>query len=195
MVRFCEQYYKMNIGGEDKVVLHRYSQITSKWYMLDGTEYTDESSLSEIEAQAIKENEINDGMLYELAKNAGDSEYSKLMIGELPIPEEFKSNSSTVAYFLPILEQSFIDDLGEPSYVDGNPYSESNKYVIGNSYIALAAFDENLNFFYALFSTLLTNCGYIASGVMSWMETAENKMNEMSEKITALENKLNEGNT
>lgn len=195
MIKFCEQYYKMNIGGEDKVVLHRYSQITSKWYALDGTEYTDESSLSEIEAQAIKENEINDGMLYELAKNAGDSEYSKLMIGELPIPEEFKSNSSTVAYFLPILEQSFIDDLGEPSYVDGNPYSESNKYVIGNSYIALAAFDENLNFSYALFSTLLMNCGYISEGVINWMETAENKMAEMSEKITALENKLNEGNT
>lgn len=195
MIRFCEQYYKMNIGGEDKVVLHRYSQITSKWYMLDGTEYTDESALSDIEAQAIRENEINDGMLYELAKNAGDSEYSKLMIGELPIPEEFKSNSSTVAYFLPVLEQSFVDDMGEPNYVDGNPYSESNKYVIGNSYIALAAFDDNFNFSYALFSTLLMNCGYIARGAINWMKTAENKMTEMSEKITALENKLNESNT
>ena len=39
------------------------------------------------------------------------------------------------------------------------------------------------------------NCGYISEGVINWMETAENKMNEMSEKITALENKLNEGNT
>lgn len=263
MINTCEQYYKMNINGEDVPVIHRYTQITSKWFDADGNEYTDESVLEQILQQVSNENRITPASLYKelggkvswtpaptaelpdrktivlkngdmligtdlngsqvnlamvnrwgvadygslsipfninssvrptvqlpgesgdeahdiaFMEDVGDSEYSKRMIGEMVIPDVLFETSMT-PYYLPELEQSFVDDMGEPEYVDGNPISDTNKYQIGRPYIVIGGFDDDFVFHYGLYSPLTGKVGYIISLLVSAYDDLAKKIEKIS---------------
>ncbi len=71
--------------------------------------------------------------------------------GKINIPAQYQDTS--VVQLLPALEQSYVDDLGNPDTIDGKPYdAQTNNYKIGNPYLAIAYFDEALVMHYHLYS-------------------------------------------
>lgn len=71
--------------------------------------------------------------------------------GKINIPIQYQDTS--VVQLLPALEQSYVDDLGNPDTIDGKPYdAQTNNYKIGNPYLAIAYFDEALVMHYHLYS-------------------------------------------
>ena len=91
-------------------------------------------------------------------------DYMETMIGSIP----FSSfGEAYVSQLLPSLEQSYIDDLGNPEKIDGEPYdSESNNYVIGDPYMVFMWFDESLVMHYVLFSKDYPGLGILLVSVM-----------------------------
>lgn len=90
--------------------------------------------------------------------------------GSINIPNQYW-NAATIQ-LIPSLEQSYIDDLGNPDTINGNPFdSQSNTYVIGNPYLALAYFDEALVMHYHLYTA--GNAQYIGQVFYAMMEYAK----------------------
>lgn len=71
--------------------------------------------------------------------------------GKISIPEQYQDTS--VVQLIPALEQSYIDDLGNPDTINGEPFDAStNTYHIGNPYLSIAYFDEALVMHYHLYA-------------------------------------------
>lgn len=97
-------------------------------------------------------------------------EYKKQMFGDIDV-DKYIENTAYSAQFLAKLEQSYIDDLGNPDNIDGKPYdSTTNKYVIGQPYLTWAYFDDTFTFHYDLYSKL--HCGFFGDTLMSILGTS-----------------------
>ena len=93
------------------------------------------------------------------------------------------------------LEQSYLDDLGNPDNVNGIPYSTENQPLLGQPYLSFAKFDEDFNFHYDLFIINgQYNLGYLGVffQIMKLnMDTYDSKLNSLEQKIQALESSNN----
>ena len=119
----------------------------------------------------IIENESNVKVVKEgLLPTATFNDYKKQMFGDIDV-DKYTGNSAYSAQFLAKLEQSYIDDLGNPDNIDGKPYdSTTNKYVIGQPYLTWAYFDDTFTFHYDLYSKL--HCGFFGDTLMSILGTS-----------------------
>lgn len=71
--------------------------------------------------------------------------------GKIDIPDQYQDAS--VVQLIPALEQSYVDDLGNPDTINGEPFNAtSNTYKIGDPYLSIAYFDEALVMHYHLYS-------------------------------------------
>lgn len=71
--------------------------------------------------------------------------------GKIDIPVQYQN--SAVVQLIPALEQSYIDDLGNPDTINGEPFdAASNTYKIGDPYLSIAYFDEALVMHYHLYN-------------------------------------------
>lgn len=115
-------------------------------------------------------------------------EYKKQMFGDIDV-DKYTENTAYSAQFLTKLEQSYIDDLGNPDNIDGKPYDPAtNKYIIGQPYLTWAYFDDTFTFHYDLYSKL--HCGFFGDTLMSILGTSftTNHMNgNKASAITSLE--------
>ena len=93
------------------------------------------------------------------------------------------------------LEQSYLDDLGNPDNVNGIPYSTENQPLLGQPYLSFAKFDEDFNFHYDLFIINgQYNLGYLGVFFQTMklnMDTYDSKLNSLEQKIQALESSNN----
>lgn len=97
-------------------------------------------------------------------------EYKKQMFGDINV-DKYTENNAYSAQFLTKLEQSYIDDLGNPDNIDGKPYDPAtNKYVIGQPYLTWAYFDDTFTFHYDLYSK--SHCGFFGDTLMAVLETS-----------------------
>ena len=81
---------------------------------------------------------------------------------------------------LPALEQSYLDELGNPEYVNGKPYSETNRPSIGKPYVAVAYFDAAFVFHYSLY---LAESSYFVGNIFFAMMDYAKKNQEDHDKI------------
>jgi hypothetical protein len=71
--------------------------------------------------------------------------------GKIDIPAQYQD--AAVVQLIPTLEQSYIDDLGNPDTINGEPFNAtSNTYKIGDPYLSIAYFDEALVMHYHLYN-------------------------------------------
>lgn len=71
--------------------------------------------------------------------------------GKIDIPAQYQDAS--VVQLIPALEQSYVDDLGNPDTINGEPFNAtSNTYKIGDPYLSIAYFDEAFVMHYHLYS-------------------------------------------
>lgn len=71
--------------------------------------------------------------------------------GKINIPSQYQNTS--IVQLIPALEQSYIDDLGNPDTINGEPFDvTSNTYKIGDPYLSITYFDEALVMHYHLYS-------------------------------------------
>lgn len=71
--------------------------------------------------------------------------------GKINIPAQYQDAS--VVQLIPALEQSYVDDLGNPDTINGEPFNAtSNTYKIGDPYLSIAYFDEAFVMHYHLYS-------------------------------------------
>ena len=114
--------------------------------------------------------------------------YKKQMFGDIDI-DKYTGNNAYSAQFLTKLEQSYIDDLGKPDNINGKPYDPTtNNYVIGQSYLTWAYFDDTFTFHYDLYGKL--HGGFFGDTLMSVLGTSftANHMNgDKASAITSLE--------
>ena len=93
------------------------------------------------------------------------------------------------------LEQSYLDDLGNPDNVNGIPYSTENQPLLGQPYLSFAKSDEDFNFHYDLFIINgQYNLGYLGVFFQTMklnMDTYDSKLNSLEQKIQALESSNN----
>lgn len=72
--------------------------------------------------------------------------------GKIDIPAQYQD--AAVVQLIPTLEQSYIDDLGNPDTINGEPFNAtSNTYKIGDPYLSIAYFDEALVMHYHLYNS------------------------------------------
>lgn len=96
--------------------------------------------------------------------------YKKQMFGDIDV-DKYTGNNAYSAQFLPELEQSYIDDLGNPDNINGEPYNPTtNNYVIGQPYLTWAYFDESFTFHYDLYSK--SHGGFFGDTLMAVLETS-----------------------
>lgn len=114
--------------------------------------------------------------------------YKKQMFGDIDI-DKYTGNNAYSAQFLTKLEQSYIDDLGNPDNINGKPYDPAtNNYVIGQSYLTWAYFDDDFTFHYDLYGKL--HGGFFGDTLMAVLGTSftTNHMNgDKASAITSLE--------
>lgn len=84
--------------------------------------------------------------------------------GKISIPEQYWDLASI--QIIPALEQSYIDDLGQPETINGNPVSNTNTYKLGDPYLVVGYFDEGLVFHYHLYTNSSTYIGQIFWAMM-----------------------------
>lgn len=102
------------------------------------------------------------------------------MVGAMDLSEAMANTS--YAQVLPILEESYITDLGKPVRIDGKPYDETtNNYTIGNPYFVMGWLDDTLTMHYELFSKNYQGLGYILQGVLG-------AFNLIEKRVASLEN-------
>ena len=71
--------------------------------------------------------------------------------GKINIPAQYQS--SAIVQLIPAFEQSYVDDLGNPETINGEPFdATSNTYKVGDPYLSIAYFDEALVMHYHLYS-------------------------------------------
>lgn len=111
-----------------------------------------------------------------------DANISRLVYGDVDV-QKYLSDANYTAQMLFKLEQSYLDDLGNPENVNGRPYSEENKPVIGRSYIVYAKFDESFVFHYDMYEI---NAG--SSFMLKTLFDCMNSYNtEMNTRISNIE--------
>lgn len=88
--------------------------------------------------------------------------------GKIDIPSQYWDTA--VVQLLTELEQSYVDDLGNPDTINGEPYNaDTNTYKIGNPYLAIAYFDEALVMHYHLYdASNAYNIGAIFFAMMDY---------------------------
>ena len=118
-----------------------------------------------------------------------DNELTSKMFGDINIQKYI--NEGTTPQVLNKLEQSYIDDMGEPTNIDGKPYdSQTNNYLIGSPYVIFGAFDETLTYHYDMYNLRTYNMGYIGSifnAMKVNMDTYDIKLSDLEKRIAALE--------
>ena len=90
------------------------------------------------------------------------------------------------------LEQSYIDDLGKPENINGQPYNaDTNNYLLGQPYLSFAKFDESLVFHYDLYILNgLYNMGYLGKVFQAMnlnLDTYDSKLAKIEERLKTLE--------
>ena len=131
---------------------------------LDGTVISGQSNIS-VTITALADSE--------------DLEYVKRMVGNM----ELKANTVT-GQFIPALEQSYVDDLGTPENINGQPYdAASNNYTIGDKYYVLGYFDESLVFHYDMYS-LSSNMGVIVDSTLNQFKSVDNDIKDIQDTLT-----------
>ena len=91
------------------------------------------------------------GQSGEEAHNLAYLEDVQKWFGKIDIPAQYQN--SAVVQLIPALEQSYIDDLGNPDTINGEPFNAtSNTYKIGDPYLSIAYFDEALVMHYHLYN-------------------------------------------
>ena len=107
-----------------------------------------------------------------LEKYLEKSEYNsdkELMFGN--IDYSGYKEKGYVLQLLVNLEQSFIDDLGNPENVNGEPFSEANGYKLGENYLCFAGFDESLVFHYDLWDD--AHSGILSPAISEAIDASE----------------------
>ena len=170
-------YYKMPIeycafesANQIKLVfngLDTHKDVPSKYEIilnLDGTIISGQSNIS---------------MTITALADSEDLEYVKRMVGNM----ELKADTVT-GQFIPALEQSYIDDLGTPENINGQPYDAvSNNYTIGDKYYVLGYFDESLVFHYDMYS-LSSNMGVIVDSTLNQFKSVDNDIKDIQDTLT-----------
>ena len=86
-------------------------------------------------------------------KNLVEAKTLNTLLGNIDIDTYVKENA--VTQYIPNLEQSYIDDLGNPNNVNGQPYdSENNTYILNRSYLSWMYFDSSFTTHYDLYITI-----------------------------------------
>ena len=101
---------------------------------------------------------------------------------------KYLGDNGYASQFLSKLEQSFIDDLGKPDYIDNEPYNvETNNYTLGYPYFVMAKFDESLTFHYDLYSS--KTMGLIFKSMIDLVSTYDDTISKLTKRVEALEAK------
>lgn len=102
----------------------------------------------------------------------------KALVGDMDVSEAL-SNGAT-AQFLPALEESYVEKLGDPLRIDGKDYdATSNTYKIGDPYLVMAWFDDSLNMRYEMFSRKYAGIGLINLAYMGFMSGLEKRVSAL----------------
>lgn len=91
------------------------------------------------------------------------------------------------------LEQSYIDDLGNPANVDGKPYdASSNPYLLGQPYLVVGSIENIFSYdLYGLNTYNMGMIGQIAKIMKVSLDGYDIKMSNMEKRISALEQQGN----
>lgn len=111
--------------------------------------------------------------------------------GQISIPEQYWDMA--VIQLLPELEQSYVDDLGNPETVDGKPYDPtSNNYKIGDPYLVVAYFDEAFVMHYHLYSANVYYIGSVFQAMMDYATQNKKDHDQIREDVNASIGQINE---
>ena len=158
-----------------------------------------QSSLAEVEekipsVEGLASEEYVDGKITEvegkipsldgLLPTSTFDNYKKQMFGDIDI-DKYTGNNAYSAQFLTKLEQSYIDDLGKPDNINGKPYDPTtNNYVIGQSYLTWAYFDDTFTFHYDLYGKL--HGGFFGDTLMAVLGTSFTTNHMNGDKVSAI---------
>lgn len=137
--------------------------------------------------------DLPDGASYKIAYQEDVENLKYKITGDLDIATYVEQGYHV--QLLNKLEQSYLDDLGNPDNVNGIPYSTENQPLLGQSYLSFAKFDEDFNFHYDLFIINgQYNLGYLGVLFQTMkinMDTYDSKLNSLEQRIQALESSNN----
>ena len=137
--------------------------------------------------------DLPDGASYKIAYQEDVENLKYKITGDLDIATYVEQGYHV--QLLNKLEQSYLDDLGNPDNVNGIPYSTENQPLLGQPYLSFAKFDEDFNFHYDLFIINgQYNLGYLGVFFQTMklnMDTYDSKLNSLEQKIQALESSNN----
>ena len=113
------------------------------------------------------------------------------LIGDIDLASYLSDPAYTVQV-LNKLEQSYIEDLGEPNNVNGQPYNaETNKYIVGNSYLSIAKINESFAFEYDLYAlnsgVEMGYLGAVLKAIKLTQDVYDTKIANLESRIAALE--------
>lgn len=103
--------------------------------------------------------------------------------GKISIPEQYQDTS--VVQLIPALEQSYVDDLGNPDTINGEPYDPtSNNYKVGDPYLSISYFDEALTMHYHLYSASSSyNIGAVFYAMMDYAKKNQEDHDAIRQEI------------
>lgn len=91
------------------------------------------------------------------------------------------------------LEQSYVDDLGNPANVDGKPYdASSNPYLVGQPYLVVGSIENIFSYdLYGLNTYNMGMIGQIARIMKVTLDGYDIKISKIEERLSALESQGN----
>lgn len=91
------------------------------------------------------------------------------------------------------LEQSYVDDLGNPANVDGKPYdASSNPYLVGHPYLVVGSIENIFSYdLYGLNTYNMGMVGQIARIMKVTLDGYDIKISKIEERLSALESQGN----
>lgn len=133
--------------------------------------------------------DLPDGASYKIAYQEDVENLKYKITGDLDIATYVEQGYHV--QLLNKLEQSYLDDLGNPDNVNGIPYSTENQPLLGQPYLSFGKFDEDFNFHYDLFIINgQYNLGYLGVLFQTMkinMDTYDSKLNKLEQRIQVLE--------
>lgn len=137
--------------------------------------------------------DLPDGASYKIAYQEDVENLKYKITGDLDIATYVEQGYSV--QILNKLEQSYIDDLGNPDNINGIPYGTDNQPLLGQPYLSFAKFDDTLTFHYDLFIfNGQYNLGYLGilfQAIKINMDTYDSKLNKLEQRIQKLESPNN----
>lgn len=109
--------------------------------------------------------------------------------GSIELPEEYQQTCYVIP--IPSLTQDFIDTHGNPEYINGTVFdSDTNSYILGRPYLAVAYQDIGLVTHYSLYTA--NNSAYIGSIFYAMVELAKQDEDNLAEVKQSIQDVIND---